>query len=223
MRFQQKLTRLGRPRFVAGSDMRENLLDAAVVRFAAEGIAATSTAKIASDAGVTAAMVHYYFKNRESLLDAVAEERLLTNVESVWTPVAEGETRAVDLVRGLVRRIMHAAQTQPWLPTLWLREVVSDGGQLRGRLLSRLPLAHVHKLISSLGEAQHRGELNPEVEPRLVMISLIGLTLLPLATMNIWRSVPPLKSITRQELARHAEALLLHGLFPRTSKPGRHR
>lgn len=203
--------------------MRENLLDAAVVRFAAEGIAATSTAKIASDAGVTAAMVHYYFKNRESLLDAVAEERLLTNVESVWTPVAEGETRAVDLVRGLVRRIMHAAQTQPWLPTLWLREVVSDGGQLRGRLLSRLPLAHVHKLISSLGEAQHRGELNPEVEPRLVMISLIGLTLLPLATMNIWRSVPPLKSITRQELARHAEALLLHGLFPRTSKPGRHR
>jgi AcrR family transcriptional regulator len=223
VRFQQKLTRLGRPRFVAGSDMRENLLDAAVVRFAAEGIAATSTAKIASDAGVTAAMVHYYFKNRESLLDAVAEERLLTNVESVWTPVAEGETRAVDLVRGLVRRIMHAAQTQPWLPTLWLREVVSDGGQLRGRLLSRLPLAHVHKLISSLGEAQHRGELNPEVEPRLVMISLIGLTLLPLATMNIWRSVPPLKSITRQELARHAEALLLHGLFPRTSKPGRHR
>ena len=62
---------LGRPRFVAGIDVRERLLDAAVTRFAGEGIAATSTAKIAADAGVTAAMVHYYFTNRDSLLDAV--------------------------------------------------------------------------------------------------------------------------------------------------------
>jgi AcrR family transcriptional regulator len=218
MRSRQKSSRPGRPRFVAGSDMRERLLDAAVMRFAAEGIAATSTAKIASDAGVTAAMVHYYFKNRESLLDAVAEERLLSNVQSVWTPAAQAETPAIELVRGLVQRIMRAGQVQPWLPTLWLREVVSDGGQLRERLLSRLPLAHVQKFISNLAEAQHLGKLNPEVEPRLVVISLLGLTLLPLATMSIWRSVPPLKGIDQNALARHAEALLLHGLFPQIPK-----
>src|SRR6266852_5397992 len=104
--------RLGRPRFVAGSDVRERLLDAAVIRFAREGIAATSTAKIAADADVTAAMVHYYFTNRDSLLDAVAEERLLRNVNAVWAPVKDAEVSPQDLVRGLVRRIMHAAQTQ---------------------------------------------------------------------------------------------------------------
>lgn len=217
---RQTLARLGRPRVVAGSDMRERLLDAAVMRFAQEGIAATSTAKIAGDAGVTAAMVHYYFKNRESLLDAVAEERLLRNVKAVWAPVAEGNSNPLELVRGLVQRIMHAAQTQPWLPTLWLREVVSDGGQLRERLLSRLPMAQVQKLMSSLAEAQRRGEVNADVEPRLVMISLIGLTLLPLATMNIWRSVPLLKGITKESLARHAEALLVHGLFGPPPKSG---
>lgn len=193
------------------------------MRFAREGIAATSTAKIAGDAGVTAAMVHYYFKSRESLLDAVAEERLLRNVNAVWAPVAEGDRGAADLVRGLVQRIMSAGQSQPWLPTLWLREVVSEGGHLRERLISRLPLAYVQKLLSSLAQAQRRGEMNSDVEPRLVMISLIGLTLLPLATMNIWRSVPPLKGVTSGALARHAEALLLHGLFPKTSKAGRHR
>src|SRR5437899_197206 len=127
-------SRLGRPRFVAGIDVRERLLDAAVMRFAGEGIAATSTAKIAADAGVTAAMVHYYFTNRDSLLDAVAEERLLCNVNAVWAPVKDAGASPPDLVRGLVRRIMHAGQTQPWLPTLWLREVVSEGGQLRQRL-----------------------------------------------------------------------------------------
>jgi TetR/AcrR family transcriptional regulator len=215
--------RLGRPRFVAGMDVRERLLDAAVMRFAREGIAATSTAKIAADAGVTAAMVHYYFTNRDSLLDAVAEERLLRNVNAVWAPVKDAEVSAPDLVRGLVRRIMHAGLTQSWLPTLWLREVVSEGGQLRQRLLNRLPFAQLQTFMKSLAEAQRRGEVNGEVDPRLVFVSLLGLTLLPLATMGIWRSLPPLKSVTHEDLARHAEALLLHGLFASDLKPTRRR
>jgi TetR/AcrR family transcriptional regulator len=214
--------RLGRPRFVAGSDVRERLLDAAVMRFAREGIAATSTAKIANDAGVTAAMVHYYFTNRDSLLDAVAEERLLRNVNAVWAPV-DAEAGPQDLVRGLVQRIMHAGQTQPWLPTLWLREVVSEGGQLRERLLGRLPLAQLQTFMTSLAQAQRREEVNAEVEPRLVFVSLLGLTLLPLATMGIWRSLPPLKGVTHEELARHAEALLLYGLFVSDPQPRRRR
>jgi hypothetical protein len=137
--------------------------------------------------------------------------------------VTAGSVSPIELVRGLVQRIMRAGQSQPWLPTLWLREVVSDGGQLRQRLLSRLPLAQVQKLMSSLAEAQRRGEVNADVEPRLVMISLIGLTLLPMATMSIWRNVPPLKDIDQEALGRHAEALLLHGLFAPTRKPRRRR
>ena len=192
------------------------------MRFAREGIAATSTAKIANDAGVTAAMVHYYFTNRDSLLDAVAEERLLRNVNAVWAPV-DAEAGPQDLVRGLVQRIMHAGQTQPWLPTLWLREVVSEGGQLRERLLGRLPLAQLQTFMTSLAQAQRREEVNAEVEPRLVFVSLLGLTLLPLATMGIWRSLPPLKGVTHEELARHAKALLLHGLFVSDPQPRRRR
>jgi TetR/AcrR family transcriptional regulator len=205
--------RIGRPRPIPGLDAREQLLDTAVTLFAKEGIAATPIAEIARQAGVTAAMVHYYFTNRERLLDAVCDERLLRNVNAVWAPMADGNKGAPDLVRGLVQRIMHAAEIQPWLPSLWLREIVSEGGQLRERMLSRLPLDHVQKFITYLTTAKRRGEVSPAVEPRLVFVSLIGLTLLPLATMNIWRRVPQLKGISHAELARHAEALLLHGLF----------
>jgi hypothetical protein len=43
---------------------RESLLDAAVALFAEQGVAATSSAKIAARAGVTPAMVHYHFRCR---------------------------------------------------------------------------------------------------------------------------------------------------------------
>ena len=52
-------------------DVRARLLDAAVLRFSEQGVAGTTVAEIAKHAGVTSAMVHYYFKTKDQLLDAV--------------------------------------------------------------------------------------------------------------------------------------------------------
>ena len=47
---------------------RERILDAAVNRIAADGIDAVRIARIAMDAGVSTALVHYHFETREALL-----------------------------------------------------------------------------------------------------------------------------------------------------------
>ncbi|KAA1337047.1 TetR/AcrR family transcriptional regulator, partial [Escherichia coli] len=56
---------------------REQLLDIALNLFSRQGIANTSLNAIAREAGVTPAMLHYYFNSREQLLDAMIEERFL--------------------------------------------------------------------------------------------------------------------------------------------------
>ena len=58
-------------------DEKGKLLDAAVRLFAGQGVAGTTVAEIAQRAGVTSAMVHYYFKTKDQLLDAVVEEKLI--------------------------------------------------------------------------------------------------------------------------------------------------
>src|SRR5262247_3864405 len=68
--------RPGRPR-ADEANQRERLLDAAVACFAADGIAATSLRSIAIKAGVTPALVNYYFGSKERLLDAFVTERVL--------------------------------------------------------------------------------------------------------------------------------------------------
>lgn len=205
---------IGRPRQGAGIGARESLLDAAVVLFAERGVAGTTIAEIAARAGVTAAMVHYYFSDRDRLLDAVVEERLLRTIIAVWSPVAE-TSEAVPMLRGLVRRILKASEVMPWLPSLWLREVLSEGGQLRSRLLKKLPLEYIQHLIGAVTNAQRRGLISPELEPRLVFLSVLGLTLLPLATIRLWKEVPVLQQVNREDVARHAEALLVSAFSAR--------
>src|SRR5215469_2675468 len=205
---------IGRPRQGSGLGAREALLDAAVSLFAERGVAGTTMADIATRAGVTAAMVHYYFTDRDRLLDAVVEERLLRTITAVWSPVVEA-TEAVPMLRGLVRRILKAAEDMPWLPSLWLREVLSEGGQLRSRLLKRLPLGYIQHLIGAVASAQRRGLINPQLEPRLVFLSVLGLTLLPLATIRVWKEIPVLHQVSREDVARHAEALLVSAFSAR--------
>ena len=209
---------IGRPPQGAAVDARELLLDAALPLFAERGVAGTTIAGIAARAGVTPAMVHYYFSNRDRLLDAVAEERLREIVTSVWAPVVATD-EVVPMLRGLVKRILEATEANPWLPSLWLREVVSEGGQLRDRLLRILPFEYVRHLIGTVAGAQRRGEVSPHLEPRLVLLSVIGLTFLPLATMRMWQVLPILQGVEREDIARHAEALLVGAFSP----PPRHR
>lgn len=186
--------------------------------FAEHGVAGTTLAGIAARAGVTPAMVHYYFSNRGRLLDAVAQERLREIVTGVWSPVVE-TAEVVPMLRGLVQRILKATEVHPWLPSLWLREVVSEGGQLRERLMRILPFEYVRHLIGAVASAQRRGEVSPQLEPRLVLLSVLGLTFLPLATMRLWQGLPMLQGVDREDVARHAEALLVSAF----SRPARRR
>jgi AcrR family transcriptional regulator len=74
--------------------MRGQLLDLATELFAARGVAATTIAHIAQRAGVTPAMVHYYFKSRDQLIDAVVLERIVPVIGFVWAPVPLGQGAA---------------------------------------------------------------------------------------------------------------------------------
>ncbi|WP_283148423.1 TetR/AcrR family transcriptional regulator [Silvimonas soli] len=201
----------GRPATLPDQNARAALLDAATRLFARQGIAASTLAQVAREAGVTSAMVHYYFKNRDQLLDALVEERILQFVELVWQPVAASAT-PLEIVSGMVERVVLGAQAMPWMPPLWVREVLSDGGLLRERMLQRLPFGKVAQLAQIVRAGQQNGSVNPDIEPRLLFISTLAMTMMPLATAGIWRQLPGMQSIDNSVLIRHVTALLAHGL-----------
>jgi AcrR family transcriptional regulator len=209
----------GRRRAAAADlDMRERLLASATQLFGEQGIAATTMAQIAEAAGVTSAMVHYYFTNREKLLDAVVEERIARSIAFVWESVdsARGDL-AQDphaLVEELVARLFDVTARMPWLPPLWLREIVNEGGLLRERMLKRLPTEQLQRFAARVNEAQRDGSVNAELEAPLLFISILALVMLPLATSKLWQSVRGFPKIEREALHRHVSALLSAALRP---------
>ncbi len=203
----------GRPTSHSGLYAREKLLEAATELFAKQGVAATTFAMIAEQADLTPAMLHYYFRDREQLLDAVVEERLSPLIAGVWGPVAAGEGPA-EIVRGVVDRMLAGIEKMPWVPSTWMREVLNEGGLLRGRVLRHLPFEKIGILSQSVAKAQAAGTANREIDPGLIVFSLIGLVMMHMATIKLWAEVFGRKAPNREALSRHITGLLIHGLQP---------
>ncbi|MEP7041818.1 MAG: TetR/AcrR family transcriptional regulator [Dokdonella sp.] len=201
----------GRPPKSRG-DERERLLDVAIALFSRHGIAATPLSAIAKRARVTPAMLHYYFGQRERLLDALVEERIVPLMATLQVGLDAPALAPRARISAFVRDLFALLGANPWLPTLWLREVLSDGGLLRERLLVHVGARIAPRLSGTIAAAQAQGELNPDLDPRLVVVSLIGLTLFPLAARALWTRVLDAAEIGPDELAQHTLALLEHGL-----------
>jgi AcrR family transcriptional regulator len=200
----------GRPR-ADETKLRERLLDASVRCFTTDGVAAASLRSIAAAAGVTPAMVHYYFGSKPRLLEAFVAERMMPLVAALAAAVRGAGQDPRALVAAFVRGLHAAVEHNPWLPALWLREVIADNGALRDVLLTRISKQVPRVLAGRFAELQKRGALNPNLDPRLLVVSLVGLTLFPLAAEPIWRRLFDADDIDRATLERHTLALLDFG------------
>lgn len=202
---------VGRPAAKKERDARELLLDAATELFALHGIAGTTFAMMARHAGFTPAMVHYYFKNRDRLLDAVVEERFMRFVACIWDPV-QPEADAADMIHGIVERALDGIEKMPWAPPIWVREILNEGGLLRERMLRRLPFEKARLLGDAIVRGQRDGSLNPEIAPLLAASSTVGLVMLHMATIRTWAKAFKQEPLARRAVQRHITGLLLDGL-----------
>ena len=208
---KRTVRRAGRPAG-AGPELRPRLLDAAIACFARSGIAATSLRAIALEAGVTPALLHYYFGDKEQLLRAVIDERLLPVFGAIRAEILRVDGDVAGLVAGFVRGVTDAVERHPWLPPLWVREVLCEGGALRELLFHSLLPQLPQLLARKFAQAQREGGLNPDLDPRLLVASLVGLTLFPAAGAPIWRRLFEADDIDARAMRDHAIALLDRGL-----------
>lgn len=208
---QKARRRAGRP---SGDDqeLRRRLLDAAIAQFARAGIAATSLRTIAAEAGVTPAMLHYYFGDKARLQQAVIEERLLPALAPLREQLGRAGDDPAALVGGFVRGIGEVVARHAWLPPLWVREVLCEGGALREVLFDRSALGVPQLLAERFAQAQADGRLNAALDPRLLVVSLVGLTLFPAAGAPIWRRALDAGELGPETMLNHTLALLGQGI-----------
>jgi AcrR family transcriptional regulator len=206
--------RPGRPPESDRRAVRDELLEAACRLFSRHGYSAVSLRSLAGEAGVTPAMVHYYFGDKHGLYMAILESTVgeaLADLES-----ADADFSGGDALGAFMDRYIGMLAANPWLAPLIYREVLLSEGKLPADFIERFP-ARVRRLLrGALEVAVRRGEIRRDLDLDLLLISLIGSCVFPfLARPMIEQGLGmPLDERFTDRWRQHARRLFLDGARP---------
>lgn len=80
-------------------DTEHLILDAAIKEFSTKGFDGARTSVIAAEAGVTHAMLHYYFRTKEKLFERIFKDMLHRIINMILSPMIYGEGSIKDRIR----------------------------------------------------------------------------------------------------------------------------
>ncbi|MFU0880957.1 TetR/AcrR family transcriptional regulator [Kluyvera cryocrescens] len=202
----------GRPRgSKPNAENRERLIDIALRLFSQQGIARTSLNAIAREAGVTPAMLHYYFNSREQLLDVMIEERFLPLREQITGVFGEYPADPVMALSEMVKTLAIVAAQHEWFAPLWMQEVIGEMPVLRQHLHARFGEEKYHATLARVKSWQESGKVNPHLTAELLFTTLLSLVLVPFSRM---RNDERLAMLTPEIIVSNALALLRQGIGP---------
>lgn len=183
---------------------RARILAASLAEFAAHGYAGTRVDRIARRARVNKRMLYHYFGSKDGLFRAVLGRKL--GERAAWiTATPDDPAETLPYWFGLVYSEPEWIRLLEWEALEMGSGAVSRETERRHRL---------QQAVELLRDRQARGHLRSDVDPRHLLLAMMGLTMLPLAFPQLTRLVTGLRpmepAFRRQRvefLRQFAEAL----------------
>lgn len=158
----------------------ERILDAAMHEFMLKGYAGARTTAIAEAAGVTHAMLHYYFRTKDKLFDKIIESKISTLRDIMLASLGDPAIPLFDKIKAAIESHQDFIAANPALPRFMINEVLSRP--------DRIPVVieqlryHVPRVVKSLQEQIDdyavRG-LCRKVDAVMLMLDIISLNIFP--------------------------------------------
>lgn len=152
-------------------DSRTAVLAAARAEFAASGFAGARVDVIARRARLNKAMLYYHFGDKRGLYREVLREGFTALVTEVRNATSIPGT-ALERLDAYVAALLHAAEAQPALVPIVLRELAGGGRNLDAETL-RLMVGLFQVIRDLLEAGQASGEFE-RVDPLLTHLMVIG-------------------------------------------------
>jgi AcrR family transcriptional regulator len=157
------------------NNSEEAILKAAEKEFVERGFDGARTTSIAERAGVTHAMLHYFFRTKEQLFERILEEKLIVLADSMLLIFGEeGLPLKERLEKGISAHFDFIAKN-PDLPRFLLGELPRVMPLIQKRLFPKI-LA----LMPSLQK-----ELKGDVDMRMLILDILSQNLFPFVAMPV--------------------------------------
>ena len=181
-----QLARRRRKTPVPDGDTEQRILDAAHVVFMRSGTAGARTQEIAAEAGVNSALLHYYFRSKDRLAEAVFR-RAAGELFPAVAGILMSDLALEDKVRQVIEVELDRLSKTPYLPAYVISELAYHPErihQLIAAVTGSRPDAIGKTVLDTVGgqiKAEVKaGRLRP-IAPEQFLVNLLSMCIFPFA------------------------------------------
>lgn len=156
------------------------ILEAAEKEFLLKGYAGARTTAIAEAAGVTHAMLHYYFRTKDKLFDKIIEGKIGMLRDIMLTSLGDSSIPLFEKVKAAIEGHQDFIAANPELPRFIINEILSRPERISvivEQLRHHTPLV-VESLQRQIDEYAAKG-LCRKVDAEMLMLDIVSLNIFP--------------------------------------------
>lgn len=158
----------------------DKILQAAEKEFITKGYDGARTTSIADAAGVTHAMLHYYFRTKDNLFDRVIESKIGTLRDIMLMTIDMTEAPLLERIRQTIERHIDFIAANPGLPKFMLNEVMSRSERLQALKETVLQQTEpkIRMLQQEIDENAEKG-ICRKADARMLLLDIVSLNIFP--------------------------------------------
>ena len=161
-------------------DTESKILKAAEEEFMRKGFSGARTTSIAESAGVTHAMLHYYFRTKEKIFDRIISEKIMMIREIIGYSIEDESLSLSDMIRSVIDRHLNFLSENADLPRFLIGEVFSnpERAAIVKEKIKAVATPLVSRLQDKIDSESSMGNCR-KVDARSLLIDILSLNVFP--------------------------------------------
>ncbi len=156
----------------------QQILAAAEQEFLTKGYDGARTTSIAKSAGVTHAMLHYYFRTKEQLFERIVDEKFHTMSHSMFAIMGDPKQPIVERIKGGISAHFDFIAQNPLLPHFVINEIITRPERYEVLYKRAGPIIETtyRDLQQEINCAAERGEIE-KIDIKMLFISIMSMNI----------------------------------------------
>lgn len=168
--------------------MEEKIIEVAKALFIEKGYAETSMSEIAAKAGINRPGLHYYFRTKDKMFEAVFGDILLSIVPKIFDIISQKDMNIERRIEEMIDTYYALFIDNPKLPMFIMREINRDANLL----IKTATQLNIHEKfrhsLDSIEQEMKEGKLK-QVPIRFMFYNISSLLTIPFLTQDLTYSI----------------------------------
>ncbi len=146
--------------------------------FHRKGLAGARMQEIADEAGINKAMLHYYFRTKEKLFEAIFNEEC-SGFFAKLAELINVDLPLLDKIEFFVENYIDLLMKNSYIPVFIISEMHHNPERIKDLFIDRI-VSVKHKFLGDITTAVSLGLIRP-IDPRQLIVNIMALCIFPIA------------------------------------------